>query len=180
MDIKTDDLKSMIDSHHNNVEIDRLRQEREQLLKKQKHEKRVKKQTRRVAISAGLILMAGVAIGTSAKKGIERFEGRNAIISEFDDLTSSYGVREDSNAGFIVNKDTSFLDLDTAVDNIVNDAKMAGMTDDEIAIGIDSMFNENVAEKAMGEYPSLSERNEAYDNAYHESKVSDINKGASK
>lgn len=186
MDLKISDVQKMIDNSREKRDIEELRVAREELLRKKrveamkaKKEARVKKQTRRLAISAGLVLTAGVAIGNCAKKGFERYEGKSEIVSEFYDATSGYGVVNNSD-GYTINKGDSYLEFDTAISSMVDDAKVKGMSDQEIAIGLADAFNKNVAEDAMGEYPSFSERNQMYDKAYHEAKVEEINKGVSK
>lgn len=148
-------------------------------------QERVKKNTRKGKIKAALYLAAGVAMATAAYQGAETIQGRDKIVREFSAATSNFGVVNYS-TGYQMNEGTTYVDLTTGVNHMVEAARKKGMSDKEIAIGLTACMNKKTAEKALGEenYPTYRERCELYKHVYYSEKAtklqSNIEKGNGK
>ena len=120
----------------------------------------------------GLVL--GAALGISALVAAEQLKGTdvlaNAVYETMED--NGYGWRDDSQTGIIFNQYDSFVDYDTAINNIRHKCEELGMTDAQIDVGLNAILH------IKPENSSLNDRIVARNDAYHESKVE--NKGMGK
>ena len=177
LEINQTELKKMQSSTYELTDFDRNIEMNERMLQKHKdkaneEQKRIKKDLRKRTIKASFLVAAGIAVTTAGYEVHEHIEGKNKIISEFSEATSTFGIRDDSNSGYIINTKDGYVEFENGVNYMVQEAKDKGMTDQEIAIGLTAAFNKDVAIRAIGEdnYPDFSERNKLYEAAYHENK----------
>lgn len=174
----------MIEERNNRISEERkMEMARQSAIKSQKEKKvRHAKNLKRRKIKAAFYVAAGIAIGTASYQAYAHVEGKNEIVSEFSNATSSFGVRDDSNSGYIINEESNYVSFEDGVNHMVQSARDKGMNTQEIAIGLTSRFNKSVAIEALGEdnYPSFSERNKMYESAYHESKINGLGQNVEK
>ena len=116
----------------------------------------------------------GTALGISAFVAGEQLKGTdvlaNVVYETMQD--NGYGWRDDSQTGIIFNQYDSFVDYETAINNIRNKCSQAGLTEAQIDVGLNAILH------IKPENSSLDERIVARTDAYHESKVE--NKGMGK
>ena len=124
----------------------------EKLIKKNTKKKKVK----RVVVTA---LAAAVIAGGAYAAGLPSyFDGQNKIVREFMDVTDGYAVW-DSSDGFNITHDGVVYGtpsgFDKMVEEMVEQAKAAGMSDKEIFIGLEGKIS-NVAAKRVYDNQDLS------------------------
>lgn len=204
LQIDQDNIKGMDSNVYELVDFDRnnqmnmrmieernnkIKEEREMTVLKQsaiesQKERKIRhaKNLKRRKIKAAFYVAAGIAIGTAGYQAYAHVEGKNEIVSEFSNATASFGVRDDSNSGYIINEGNSYVSFEDGVNRMVQSARDNGMNTQEIAIGLTSTFNKSVAIEALGEdnYPSFSERNKMYESAYHENKINGLGQNVEK
>lgn len=174
----------IIEEHNNKIkeerEMDVLKQSaiESQIEKKIRHAKNLKRRK----IKAAFYMATGIAIATASYQVYEHVEGKNEIVSEFSAANASFGVRNDSNSGYIINEGNNYVSFEDGVNHMIQNARDNGMNTQEIAIGLTSKFNKSVAMEALGKdnYPNLSERNKMYESAYHESKINGLGQNVEK
>lgn len=174
----------IIEEHNNKIKEERemaaLKQSaiESQIEKKIRHAKNLKRRK----IKAAFYVAAGIAIGTAGYQAYAHIEGKNEIVSEFSAANASFGVRNDSNSGYIINEGNNYVSFEDGVNHMIQNARDNGMNTQEIAVGLTSTFNKSVAIEALGEdnYPSFSERNKMYESAYHESKINGLGQNVEK
>ena len=174
----------MIEERNNKIKEERkmdvLKQSaiESQIEKKIRHAKNLKRRK----IKAAFYMATGIAIATASYQVHEHGEGKNEIVSEFSAANASFGVRNDSNSGYIINEGNNYVSFEDGVNHMIQNARDNGMNTQEIAIGLTSKFNKSVAVEALGEdnYPSFSERNKMYESAYHESKINGLGQNVEK
>ena len=168
--------------HNKKVEEER-KMNRQSAIESQREKKaRYAKNLKRRRIKAAFYMTAGIAIATAGYQSYTHVEGKNEIVSEFSGATASFGVRDDSGSGYIINEGNSYVSLEDGINRMVQSARDRGMNTQEIAIGLTSRFNKSVAIEAVGKdnYPSFSERNKMYESAYHESKINGLSQSIEK
>lgn len=174
----------MIEERNNRISEERkMEMARQSAIKSQKEKKvRHAKNLKRRKIKAAFYVAAGIAIGTAGYQAYAHVEGKNEIVSEFSNATSSFGVRDDSVSGYVINEGENYVSFENGVNHMIQSARDNGMNTQEIAIGLTSTFNKSVAIEALGEdnYPSFSERNKMYESAYHESKINGLGQNVEK
>lgn len=174
----------MIEERNNRISEERkMEMARQSAIKSQKEKKvRHAKNLKRRKIKAAFYVAAGIAIGTAGYQAYAHVEGKNEIVSEFSNATSSFGVRDDSVSGYVINEGENYVSFEDGVNHMIQSARDNGMNTQEIAIGLTSTFNKSVAIEALGEdnYPSFSERNKMYESAYHESKINGLGQNVEK
>lgn len=174
----------MIEERNNRISEERkMEMARQSAIKSQKEKKvRHAKNLKRRKIKAAFYVAAGIAIGTAGYQAYAHVEGKNEIVSEFSNATSSFGVRDDSVSGYVINEKENYVSFEEGVNHMIQSARDNGMNTQEIAIGLTSTFNKSVAIEALGEdnYPSFSERNKMYESAYHESKINGLGQNVEK
>ena len=168
----------MIEERNNRINEERKMEIARQSAIKSQKEKKVRhaKNLKRKKIKAAFYMAAGIAIATASYQVYEHVEGKNEIVSEFSNATSSFGVRDDSISGYVINEKENYVSFEDGVNHMIQSARDRGMNTQEIAIGLTSRFNKSVAMEALGKdnYPSFSERNKMYESAYHESKINGL------
>lgn len=174
----------MIEERNNRISEERkMEMARQSAIKSQKEKKvRHAKNLKRKRIKAAFYMAAGIAIATASYQVYEHVEGKNEVVSEFSNATSSFGVRDDSISGYVINEKENYVSFEEGVNHMIQSARDRGMNTQEIAIGLTSTFNKSVAIEALGEdnYPSFSERNKMYESAYHESKINGLGQNVEK
>ncbi len=139
-------------------------EERRRIKKKeQKEERRIRKVTviKKVSKKIAAVALAAVLLtgGCIAKELPSYFDGKNQIIDRFAEVTNGYGVT-DTSMGFVIyhNGETSLTreDFDRMTHEMVSLGKDAGMTDDEIYIGLESKISAGAAAQTMGYNMNLS------------------------
>lgn len=125
----------------------------ENLIKKNTKKKKVK----RVVVTA--LAAAVIAGGGAYAAGLPSyFDGQNKIVSEFMTVTDGYAVW-DSSDGFNITHDGVVYDTpsgyDKMVEEMVEQAKAAGMSDKEIFIGLEGKISD-VAAKSVYDNQGLS------------------------
>lgn len=174
----------MIEERNNRINEERKMEIARQSAIKSQKEKKVRhaKNLKRKRIKAAFYMAAGIAIGTAGYQAYAHVEGKNEIVSEFSNATSSFGVRDDSVSGYVINEGENYVSFEDGVNHMIQSARDNGMNTQEIAIGLTSTFNKSVAIEALGEdnYPSFSERNKMYESAYHESKINGLGQNVEK
>ena len=115
----------------------------------------------------------GTALGVSLLVGSEQFKGTNLIANQVNEVVDDfgYGFREDSHAGIIVNQGNSYVDYETAINNIINKCEGMGMTPAQIDVGLKAILG------VKPEHSTIEERIVARNDAYHASKVEAIGMG---
>lgn len=174
----------MIEERNNRINEERKMKIAGQSAIKSQKEKKVRhaKNLKRRKIKAAFYMAAGISIATASYQVYEHVEGKNEIVSEFSNATSSFGVRDDSISGYVINEKENYVSFEDGVNHMIQSARDRGMNTQEIAIGLTSRFNKSVAIEALGEdnYPSFSERNKMYESAYHESKINGLGQNVEK
>lgn len=174
----------MIEERNNRINEERKMEIARQSAIKSQKEKKVRhaKNLKRKKIKAAFYMAAGIAIATASYQVYEHVEGKNEIVSEFSNATSSFGVRDDSISGYVINEKENYVSFEDGVNHMIQSARDRGMNTQEIAIGLTSRFNKSVAMEALGKdnYPSFSERNKMYESAYHESKINGLGQNVEK
>ena len=168
--------------HNKKVEEER-KMNRQSAIESQREKKaRYAKNLKKKRIKAAFYMVAGIAIATAGYQSYTHVEGKNEIASEFSNATSSFGVRNDSISGYVINEEENYVSFEDGVNHMIQRARDRGMNTQEIAIGLTSMFDKSVAVEALGEdnYPSFSERNKMYESAYHESKINGLGQNVEK
>lgn len=174
--------EKIIDEHNQRLE-EGLEMRRKAAIESRKEEQKViAKDLKKRKIKAAFYVAAGIAIASAGHKSSEYIQGRNEIITEFNKATSSFCIREDSIAGSIISRGDEYISFEEGVSSMINDARQQGMSNSEIAIGLTSKFNKNVAIAAVGKdnYPSFSERNKLYEEAYHANKLKELSQESEK
>lgn len=167
-------MQQMIQKHKEETEakkyqeLRRIEAIKSRKIEEQRRQERVKKKTTKRRIRAALYIAAGVTLTTLAYKGNENIQGKNEIVKDFREATSNFGIVNYSD-GYRINEGTTYVDIDTGVNHMIQSAKEKGMSNEEIAIGLTACINKETAEKALGEenYPTYLERCELYQEAYH-------------
>lgn len=174
----------MIEERNNRINEERKMEIARQSAIESQKEKKVRhaKNLKRKKIKAAFYMAAGIAIATASYQVYEHVEGKNEIVSEFSNATSSFGVRDDSISGYVINEKENYVSFEDGVNHMIQSARDRGMNTQEIAIGLTSRFNKSVAMEALGKdnYPSFSERNKMYESAYHESKINGLGQNVEK
>lgn len=148
------------------------RERYEERMKKRK----IKKQITTAKVAAALIFVAGSAVTLGAERGYQNYVGSEYIANDFSEATGSFGYRDDSNVGFIINEGSHYFDnFDDGVNSMVQTASKEGLTDSEIYIGLTKTFNERTAENALGFKMSHQEKRDLYQQRYHQEKSKDEN-----
>lgn len=138
--------------------------------------KKKKAEMRKKFVSTAFVASASFVIGMMAVNGYQQFMGSEKIANEFYSYTKEYGIDNDSN-GYHAYYGGREISLDSAMEDIVNDAKYAGMSDVEISIGMSKVYNSDFAKKYVGEVSS-EDKKEAKYQAYYESKMEENTKAS--
>ena len=172
----------MIEERKKKVNEERQMKISSQIKSQNEKKARQAKKLRKRNIKVAFYVAAGIAIATASYQVYEHVEGKNEIVSEFSNATSSFGVRDDSISGYVINEKENYVSFEEGVNHMIQSARDRGMNTQEIAIGLTSRFNKSVAVEALGEdnYPSFSERNKMYESAYHESKINGLGQNVEK
>jgi hypothetical protein len=124
----------------------------EKLIKKNTKKKKVK----RVVVTA---LAAAVIAGGAYAAGLPSyFDGQNKIVREFMDVTDEYAVSPTSEGFIIIHNGTychNSSEFNNMVEEMVEQAKAAGMNDNEIFIGLEKKIS-HVTAKYVYENQDLS------------------------
>lgn len=137
-------------------------------IKKQKLVKKIVKTT--------LIAILSYLLGILSVLGVKQVKGSEIIANKFFSYTEGYGIN-DSSMGYIAVSGGKQISLDSAMTDIINDARYDGMTDIEINIGISKVYGKDLAEKYIGNF-STDEKTKAKFNAYYESMIENYNKNS--
>lgn len=174
--------EKIIDEHNQRLEEGLEMRRKAAIESRKEDQKTIAKNLKKRKIKAAFYVAAGIALATVGTESYENIQGKNEIISEFDEATSSFGIRNDSTAGYIINKGSKYISFESGVYNMISCAREQGMSDSEIAIGLTYRFNQSVAEEAIGKesYPSFSERTKLYKKAYHASKLKALSQESEK
>lgn len=124
---------------------------------------RIKKDTHRKAIPKAIlsaVTAAVIAVGGAYAAGVPDYiDGQNQIVDEFYEATSSYGVTP-TNDGYYINRGGEYSNtqqkFNQMVDEMILLAKKAGMTDEEVYIGLEKKVSETAAKDAYGYSMDLS------------------------
>ncbi len=172
----------MIEERKKKVNEERQMKISSQIKSQNEKKARQAKKLRKRNIKVAFYVAAGIAIGTAGYQAYTHVEGKNEIVSEFSNATSSFGVRDDSVSGYIINEEKNYVSFEDGINRMVQSARANGMNTQEIAIGLTSRFNKSVAIEAVGQdnYPNFSERNKMYESAYHESKINGLGQNVEK
>ena len=130
----------MIEERNNRISEERkMEMARQSAIKSQKEKKvRHAKNLKRRKIKAAFYVAAGIAIGTAGYQAYAHVEGKNEIVSEFSNATSSFGVRDDSVSGYVINEGENYVSFENGVNHMIQSARDNGMNTQEIAIGLTS------------------------------------------
>lgn len=124
---------------------------------------RIKKNTHRKAITKAIlsaVTAAVIALGGVYAVGLPAYiDGQSQIADEFYEATSSYGVTP-TNDGYYINRGGEYSrtpqEFNQMVDEMILLAEKAGMTDEEVYIGLESRVSETAAKDAYGYSMDLS------------------------
>lgn len=137
----------------------------------------VKKTKKLVAITS--LVVAGAVATRLSEEAHQRIVGRNAIVQEFNDATAEFGVYNWSD-GYKINHGNHYYEYQDGIKAMAKTARNAGMSDNEIYIGLSNVINERAAEEAIGEKLDSATKVNLYKQAYINQKYQIESKGASK
>lgn len=165
MELKTDDVISMINDHNEKVE-----KEIERAAKKENRAAELKKQElKKKRVLATVIFTAGLAIGAIGNDRVKPyFEGQDEIVKEFNDAIEDYGIYNHSE-GYQINNKTTLVEFDYGVNSLISAARKEGMNDIEIAIGLNSYFPNETTNKYID--TTFKERYAECVKKYHETEM---------
>ena len=135
-----------------------------------------KSEMKKKLISTAFIAGATLSLAMLASNGYKQHVGSNRIADEFYTYTKGYGIDNESN-GYHAYYGGREISLDSAFEDIVNDARYGGMTDTEISIGMTKVYNKDFALKYVGEVSGEDKTNAKYQ-AYYEEKLEEYTKGS--
>lgn len=138
--------------------------------------KKKKSEMRKKVVKTVFVASASFTLGVFSVSGFEQFMGGERIANELFEYTEGYGITGGSN-GYIAVSGGKQISIDSAIMDIINDARYGGMSDVEINIGISKLYGRDLADNFVGR-KSLEEKRAAKYNAFHESKVEDYNKNS--
>lgn len=135
MELKTDDVIQIVNANHERFkEQENLKMKKEQqLIEKNQKIERVKKTA--LMLSLGFVLGAAPTAKTIV-------DGKNEIVSEFDEATSEYGIVNYSD-GYQINYGSNYVGFEDGINGMINAARNKGMNDTEIAIGLNSVIKDS-------------------------------------
>lgn len=137
--------------------------------------RRKKIEMKKRLISTTFIAGTTLLIAMLASNGYQQYKGSVRIADEFFNYTKGYSIRDDSVSGKIVMINGVEVSFDSAMEDIVNDARYGGMTDVEISIGMTKVYNKDFAIKYVGEVSGEDKKNAKYQ-AYYEGKLEEYTK----
>lgn len=158
--------------NYNEVKANNDKIKQAEQLREAKEQKAKKIEVRKKVIKAALIAIAASTITSAGIHAKEQIVGSNQIKKEFKECVSEYGII-DSSTGYVITKDSQYLEFDNAMNEMIATARYNGMNDTKIYISVSSMFDSKTAKEFVGEKSSQEIENEK-SKAYHEHKLSEI------
>lgn len=177
------DTQNMINSHREYVRQEEAANYIRARINARKQIKVKKEKIKKKIVKTILIASCGAAVATAGNFAHTQHKGANSLGKQMNQIieNDNYAFVEYSD-GYKVNQGKQFVDTNTALNDIVDDARDKGMSYAEITVGLNNYFGNIALENVIGKenMPSLSERISVKEKAYHESNLKDINKGANK
>lgn len=168
------DVPSFMNELRNNNK-DRIMQERAKEFSSRKKKLR-EKELREKKINAFTISSSLFILGLIASLGHGMHMGKKNITNETYQYIKEYNPRDDSVNGWTFGANGGEISFDSAMTDIINDARYGGMSDVEISIGLGDYFNnKDIANEYLGEF-SFEELGEAKLAAYYGDKAEDYSK----
>lgn len=140
--------------------------------------KKKKAEMKRKLVSTAFIAGATLSIALLASNGYKQFCGGDIIANEFETYTTGYDIRPGRYAIF----NGQEISVDSAVQDVINDARYGGMTEAEINVAVSRLYNSDLAKRYVGDVSTEDKINAKYQ-AYYESKLekyTNVNGGMSK
>ena len=154
-----------------------LEMEKYERAKRNSVAKKIKKrkvEMKKKVIKTTLVAAASYTIGILSVCGFQQFKGSEIIADNFYSYASEYGIIN-SSSGYIAISGGKEISIDSAMEDLINDARYGGMSDVEINIGISKIYGSDLANNYIGDF-SIKDKITAKENAYHESQIEEYNK----
>ena len=124
---------------------------------------------KRIKVTALLALVSSLSITVVnlGEKALENFKANDIIANKVNEFAKGYGIIDNAN-GYIAILDGRQISLDSAIEDIINDARYAGMDDAEIWIGLSTLYDDSLADKYVGDIAEEEKQDARYVALYSE------------